>query len=305
MRTSTITHQQQQQQQWSSITCFQTCLAEAVSFADIGTHTAKPVKMTVFPAQVDTGIVFIRKDVTSKPNVIPALWNYVSDTMFCTKITNEAGVSVSTIEHIMAALYACDIDNALIEIDGEEVPIMDGSSDQFIAPLLRAGVMQLSTPRRAIKIVSPVIVREGEDRWVSISPNDELFFDCEFHFSGRADFETQRYTGAMTPEVFREDIARARTFGFVEDVIKLRSMGLVQGSSLENAIGIQDGKVLNPEGLRFKDEFVRHKILDAVGDLYTAGCPIRGYIRGARTGHSMMNQLLRAVFSDQRFWRYV
>lgn len=283
----------------------QTCLKSAVVFNGIGTHSGAPVTMTILPAEADTGIHFIRTDITDKDNIIPALWHYVTDTTMCTKITNEEGVSVSTIEHILAALYACEIDNACIEINGPEVPIMDGSSHDFIAPLLQAERTTLEAPRRQLEILRPIIVRDKADRWVSISPSEHFYIECEFDFNGRADFSTQLYKGIMTPAHFLNDIAQARTFGFVEDVVQLRSLGLAQGSSLENAIGIQDNRVLNPEGLRFEDEFVRHKVLDVVGDMFTAGMSIKGHIRGARTGHGLSNQLLRAVFSDPKNWRII
>lgn len=291
-------------QQWKATDSCQNTLASSVSFQGIGTHSAQQITMTIHPAEADAGIVFARKDMPESP-VIPARWDHVSDTMLCTKISNEEGASVSTIEHVMAALYACNIDNAYIEIDGAEVPIMDGSSQVFIDALMQAGVDRLSAPRRTIQILKPIIVRDAEDRWVSISPHADFFIDIEHHFAGRVDFPTERFTGLLTPDIFREEIAAARTFGFVEDVMKLRAMGLAQGSSLDNAVAIQDGAILNPEGLRFKDEFVRHKILDAIGDLYTAGAQIQGCVRGIRTGHSMMNQLLRALFSNPGNWRYV
>ncbi len=290
---------------WAAIEGYQNTLASSVVFEGIGTHSAQSITMTIHPAQANNGITFARTDLSDGPHIIPARWDHVSDTSFCTTISNKDGVSVATIEHIMAALYACEIDNAHIEINGAEVPIMDGSSDVFIEPLMTAGVFPLDTPRRAIEILKTVIVRDQADRWISISPHEEFFIDCEFHFAGRADFPTQRFTGVMTPEIFRQDIASARTFGFVEDVVKLRSMGLAQGSSLKNAIGIEDNKVLNPEGLRFEDEFVRHKVLDAIGDMCTAGFAFKGCLKGTRTGHGMLNQLLRAVFSNPSNWRYV
>jgi UDP-3-O-[3-hydroxymyristoyl] N-acetylglucosamine deacetylase len=299
------TNRQARVMPWLALEGYQNTLATAVVFQGIGTHSAQQVTMTVHPAPEDTGIVFSRTDLSDGPHIIPARWDHVTDTMMCTKISNADGVSVSTIEHIMAALYACEIDNAFIEVNGPEVPIMDGSSDDFIAPLLDAGVASQDSPRRTIEVLKTVIVRDQADRWISISPHDEFFIDMEFHFAGKADFPTQHFTDVMTPEIFQKDIAAARTFAFAEDVMKLRSMGLAQGSSLETGIGIQDGKVMNPEGLRFENEFVRHKVLDAVGDLYTAGAGFKACIRGTRTGHSMHNQLLRALFSNPANWRYV
>jgi UDP-3-O-[3-hydroxymyristoyl] N-acetylglucosamine deacetylase len=293
------------QQTWKAIDGCQNTLASSVTFEGIGTHSAQSITMTIHPAEANTGIVFARTDLADEPHLIPARWDHVTDTMGCTKISSNDGVSVATIEHIMAALYACEIDNAYIEISGPEVPIMDGSSDVFMKPLMDAGVFQLDAPRRTIEILKTVIVRDQSDSWVSISPHADFFIDCEHHFAGRVDFPAQRFTGIMSPTAFRQDIAAARTFGFADDLVKLHSLGLALGSSLDNAIGIKDGKILNPEGLRFDNEFVRHKVLDVIGDLYTAGAPIQGAIRGTRTGHSMMNQLLRALFSNPSNWRYV
>lgn len=302
---STNLKQQENMQPWIALNGFQNTLASAVVFEGIGTHSAQTITMVVNPADTSNGITFERIDIPGGPHVIPARWDHVSDTSFCTTISNTDGISVATIEHIMAALYACEIDNAHITINGAEVPIMDGSSIHFIESLSKAGNITSETPRRAIEVLKPVIVREDADRWISISPHEDFYIDCEFHFAGRADFPTQRFTAVMSPENFRTDIARARTFGFVEDVVKLRSMGLAKGSSLENAVGIQDGKVINPEGLRFEDEFIRHKVLDAIGDLCTAGFAFKCALKGTRTGHSMLNQLLRALFSNPSNWRYI
>ena len=280
----------------------QATLKLPVTFEGIGTHGGQPVTMILHPAEVGKGIVFVRSDVQGQDNKIPALWNFVSDTRMCTKITNEAGVSVSTIEHLLSALYACDLDSVRIEINGPEVPIMDGSAQEFIAPLLNAGRTFLDQPRSVIAIKRPVVVRESEDRWVSIEPADRLYIECKFDFNGRANFPEQTFKGEITPDKFISAIAPARTFGFVEDVMHLRSMGLAKGSSLENAVGIQDNRILNPEGLRFEDEFVRHKVLDIVGDLFTAGFRIHGHLVGTRTGHALSNQLLRAVFADESNW---
>lgn len=305
MRMNVAARKQLSTPAWKAFHGFQNTLASAVTFEGIGTHSAQLITMTIHPAEANTGVVFSRVDLANGPHLIPARWDHVTDTSFCTTVSNANGASVATIEHVMAALYACEIDNAFIEINGAEVPIMDGSSDNFIEPLLKAGKMQLDAVRRSIEVLKPVIVRDQADRWISISPSDEFFIDCEFHFAGRADFPTQRFTDVMTPEIFRQDIASARTFGFMEDVAKLHSMGLARGSSLDNAIGIQDGKVMNPEGLRFENEFVRHKVLDAIGDLYTAGAPFKASLKGTRTGHGMLNQLLRALFSNPSNWRYV
>lgn len=290
---------------WIALDSLQNTIGSAVVFDGIGTHSAAPTRMTIHPADADMGIVFARTDLPGGTQIIPALWDHVTDTRGCTKVSNDQGVSVSTIEHIMAALYACEIDNAYIEINGPEVPIMDGSSDVFMSALLQAGIAAIDAPRRTIEILKPILVRDREDSWVSISPAEQFTIDCEHHFGGRVDFPTQRFTGNMTPAIFREQVAAARTFGFVEDVEQLRAMGLARGSSLENAIGIHEGRVINPEGLRFENEFVLHKVLDMVGDLYTAGARIKGKIHGSRTGHSMMNQLLRALFSNPNNWRII
>lgn len=266
----------------------------------IGLHTGTPVRLTIRCAPADSGIVFVRTDVTDKNNIIPALWNRVTDTRLCTVITNDAGVSAGTIEHLMAALRGCGVDNALIHMDGPEVPIMDGSAQPFVEAIDMAGLQVQSTPRRAIRVLKEIVVTEG-DKTVRLKPSVIATFTGQIEYPhpeiGAQKYEVQLFNGN-----FRHDIADCRTFGFLKDVEVLRAAGLGLGGSLENAIVLDDNGVMNPDGLRCADEFVRHKILDAIGDLYLAGGPILGAYDGTRGGHAMNNALLRALFADPAAW---
>ena len=266
----------------------------------IGLHTGKPVRLTIHSAPADSGIVFVRTDVTDKNNIIPALWNRVTDTRLCTVITNDAGVSAGTIEHLMAALRGCGVDNALIHMDGPEVPIMDGSAQPFVEAIDMAGLQVQSTPRRAIRVLKEIVVTEG-DKTVRLKPSVIATFTGQIEYP-HPDIGAQKYEVQLFNGNFRHDIADCRTFGFLKDVEVLRAAGLGLGGSLENAIVLDDNGVMNPDGLRCADEFVRHKILDAIGDLYLAGGPILGAYDGTRGGHAMNNALLRALFADPAAW---
>lgn len=265
----------------------------------IGLHTGAETKLVIKPANAGTGIVFVRTDVTDRDNVIPAKWNRVVDTRLCTVIGNEAGVTVGTIEHIMAALAACAIDNAVIELDGPEVPILDGSSAQFIAAIELSGRRGLTAPRKAIKILQEVTLTDG-DKAVTLKPSVGMRFQSDIDFKHPA-IGFQSYSLDLLEGRFHEDVSDARTFGFLHEVSYLRQQGLALGGSLDNAIVLdqQAGTVLNPEGLRYADEFARHKLLDAVGDLYLAGGPILGTYHGIKAGHALNNQILRALFAQE------
>ncbi|MGB0934963.1 MAG: UDP-3-O-acyl-N-acetylglucosamine deacetylase [Alphaproteobacteria bacterium] len=282
----------------------QKTVAGPVEFLGVGLHSGVDITMTLTPAKAGTGIVFVRTDITDKNNEVACRWDNVTDTMLSTKITNDADVSVSTVEHVMAALFACEIDNVRIDINGPEVPILDGSSDQFISAIEKVGVQEQALPRTSIQILKEITVKLDEDCWITLSPSTSFRVDCDFHFRKFATLDSQHYSYDGSTESFRQHIARARTFGYLSEVEKLRSMGLAKGGSLENAVVIDGDKVLNEDGLRFDDECVRHKILDTVGDLYMAGAPIQGYVRGSQTGHGIHNKLLRALFADKSAWRY-
>ncbi|HEX2117241.1 MAG TPA: UDP-3-O-acyl-N-acetylglucosamine deacetylase [Alphaproteobacteria bacterium] len=278
-------------------------LKTAIHCTGTGLHSGAKVSMTLKPAPAGTGIVFRRTDMPSGVGEIRALWSNVIDTRLCTALGNDHGVRVSTIEHLMAALYGGEIDNAIIEINGPEVPIMDGSAQPFVFLIECAGVVEQDRPRRAIQIVRPVSVAEGK-RSVTLMPASDFAVEFEFDFDNGA-LSAQDFFMAVDPATFRTEVSRARTFGFVEEVARLRAAGLARGGSLENAVVIGNGRVLNKDGLRFQDEFVRHKVLDCVGDLYLAGAPLIGRVRCIRSGHRHNNIALRALFEQRDAWRFV
>ena len=253
--------------------------------------------MSLRPAEAGTGIVFRRVDAGAE---IPALWNQTIDATLCTTLSNGEGIEIKTIEHLMAALAGAGVDNAIVELDGAEVPAMDGSAAPFMALIDRAGIIAQDLPRRAIKVLKPI---EIEDCGASAA----LLPDHGFSMSFEIEFENPliRFQDMMVTfeaETFRSELSRARTFGMLDDVERLRAAGLVQGGSLENAIVISGDQVLNRGGLRYADEFVRHKLLDAYGDLYLAGGPVIGHFRGSRSGHAHTRALLAALFADPEAW---
>lgn len=271
--------------------------------AGVGLHTGLKTRLSVRPALAGSGIVFMRSDVTDRDNRIPATAQNVVQTRLGTVISNADGVTVSTIEHLMAALSALGVDNALIEIDGPEVPIMDGSAAPFVQLLDQAGFRRQTTPQRVIEILKTVEVIEGDKR-ASLSPASrfEMHFEIEFP---SAVIGHQVVDLVVSEQSFREELAAARTFGFVELVEELRTHGLARGGSMDNAIVIDGDTVLNPEGLRFADEFVRHKALDAIGDLYVLGMPILGRFEGIKAGHGLNNALVRALLMQPDAYRVV
>ncbi len=277
-----------------------------VKGSGIGVHTGTPVTITIFPAAPGHGIRFRRTDIG--PDVeIPALWDRVVVTNHCTMLGQGLGggdeATVMTVEHLMAAFAGLGIDNALVLIDGPEVPIMDGSAAPFVFLLDCAGTVEQDAPRRAIEVLRPVRVGEP-GKHAELSPHRGLAIEFAIEFPAVA-IGRQEGTVEVSETSFRSDIARARTFGQLHEVDYLRSIGLARGGSLENAIVVDGARILNPDGLRFDDEFVRHKILDCIGDLYLAGAPILGRVKAERAGHALNNQLLRALFADQANWRLV
>ncbi|MCR9256310.1 MAG: UDP-3-O-acyl-N-acetylglucosamine deacetylase [Alphaproteobacteria bacterium] len=283
----------------------QKTLKTSVTCQGVGLHSGAATTLRLRPGRPDSGICFVRTDVTDLPNRIPALYDRVTDTLLNTRIENEHGVFVSTIEHLMAALAGEEIDNAVIEVSGPEVPIMDGSSSEFLALIHEAGVVEQEALRRAIRILKPIETVE-KDGFARLLPTEGNGFtvDFEIDFASPA-IGRQIWTGKPVNGTFLAEISRARTFGFKHEVDHLRAMGLARGGSLENAVVVDGDQVLNPEGLRYEDEFVRHKVLDCVGDLYLAGRPIIGHFEGAKTGHAFHNRLLRALFADRSAWEVV
>ncbi len=265
--------------------------------------------MSLKPAAPGTGIVFRRIDMLRGPGLrsrdgdIPADWRHVIDSRLCTIIGNSAGAKVGTIEHLMAALFGAEIDNLLVEIDGAEVPVMDGSSAPFLFLIECAGVVEQDAPRRAIEIVERVVTDDGK-RSLAFLPGSGFSIGFEIDFDSEV-IVRQQCLVRLTPAAFKAEISRARTFGFAHEIGALRAAGLVRGGSLDNAVVISGDQILNRDGLRYEDEFVRHKILDCVGDLYLAGAPIIGHVQAVRSGHKLNNQALRSLFARPHAWRYV
>ncbi len=275
---------------------------EAVKFRGIGLHGGQPVVLTVAPAAANTGIVFHRTDAGPAARPLPARYDFVNDTHLCTQLANRDGVSIGTIEHLMAALVGCGITDARIALDGLEVPIMDGSAVAFVREFVRVGIRDLGVPCRAIRMLEPVSVRmEGKVAELSPAPRFEMEFSVSF---GDPAIGQQSKHLVLTGGAIVSELSDSRTFGCLADVEMLRRMGLGRGGGLENAVIVDNGRVLNPEGLRHPDEFVRHKMLDAVGDLALAGAPIIGRYTGIKAGHEMSNRLLRKLFSCPESWTW-
>jgi UDP-3-O-[3-hydroxymyristoyl] N-acetylglucosamine deacetylase len=277
-------------------------LKSSISCQGVGVHSGQQTQLFLHPAPANHGIVFVRTDIVHGDNKIPARWDHVGETRLCTVLGNAAGATVSTVEHLMAALRGCGIDNAQIDINGAEVPIMDGSAEPFVFLIECAGRIAQDAFRRSIRILKTIHVGDDQ-KFARLDPSDQARFSFTVDFPDRQHLnqakETVLYNGA-----FKHDIARARTFGFFEEVEQLRAAGLARGGSLDNAIVIKGDAVLNNGGLRFDDELVRHKILDAIGDLYLAGAAIDGAYTGFRAGHAMNNQLLHALFSQPDAWEW-
>lgn len=281
-------------------------LKTAISCRGVGVHSGHAVNMVLRPAPAHHGIVFVRTDMIGPLSrteaTIPARWDLVADTRLCTVLRNQHGASIGTVEHVMAALRGCGIDNAIIEIDGPEVPIMDGSADPFVFLIECAGMLAQDGFRRAIRILKSIQVGD-EGRYARLDPSDTPEFAFTVDFSQRPALN-QHQSFVAGGNRFKDDIARARTFGFLEEVEQLRMAGLARGGSLDNAIVIDGENIINPEGYRYSDELARHKILDAVGDLYLAGAVIEGAYTGFRAGHALNNQLLHAMFAQPDAWTW-
>lgn len=273
----------------------QTTLKQPFSLVGTGLHSGRPVRLTVRPAKPDTGIVFRRIDVSDRNSNIPARFDMVSDTNLCTRIANDDGVEVSTIEHLMAAFAGCGVHNAIVELDSSEVPIMDGSSARFVQEILAVGVETLDVQVKILRVLRQVSVT-NKGAYAAILPSEafEIDFRIEYHDSA---IGVQHHTLNMKNGSFVRELSNCRTFCLQSDVEKMEAAGLALGGSLDNAIVVDNGEVLNPEGFRRADECVRHKMLDALGDLALVGMPIIGRYRGVRAGHSMTNLLLRKLFA--------
>jgi UDP-3-O-[3-hydroxymyristoyl] N-acetylglucosamine deacetylase len=281
---------------------WQKTLKARVSRSGIGVHSGEPVTIVLCPADADSGITFLRTNTSQGPDLeIPATAQAIGATELSTVLGDPNGVCVATVEHLLAAFAGLRIDNAVVEIDGPEVPVMDGSARAFVEAIDQAGIVVQKAPKRYIRILRPVRVELGSAD-AEFRPFDgsrvEIAIDYDCAVIGR-----QSLAFDLTPKRFREDIASARTYGYMRDVERLWAAGFALGSSLENSVVIGDGAVVNPEGLRFPDEFVRHKALDAIGDLALAGAPICGLYRSSRGGHTLNAMALSALLSQTDAWR--
>ena len=281
---------------------WQRTLKQSIGCTGVGMHTGRKARLTLVPAPAGSGIWFRRTDLEGGP-LVAARYDTVQESPLCTTV-GEGDTAVMTIEHLMAALAGLGVDNAVIEIDGPEVPAMDGSAAPFVFLVECAGIEdQAPAPRRYVEVLRPVRVGDANAR-ATLTPSDgfSIAFDIEFR---AAAIGRQRAFFDLKEGSFKHELAAARTFGLYEEVEHLRARGLALGGSLENAVVVSGDKVLNAGGLRYEDEFVRHKMLDSLGDLALAGAPILGHFHGSRSSHALNNRLLHALFADPRAWRLV
>ena len=281
----------------------QTTIAREVELTGTGVHSGAPVALILHPAESDTGFKFI---VTKRGRLTAEIDAHVDNVKclnLCTVIGNDAGVTISTVEHLLAALRGLSIDNCYIEIDSKELPIMDGSSAPFVDAIDEAGIKELNAPRRYIKVLKPIRVDDGEC-WGEIAPHSGFHLDVEIDFENPL-IGCQRIAHEMSPGIFRHELSRARTFGFMSDVERLWKAGLALGANLSNTVALGEDRIINREGLRFPQEFVRHKMLDAVGDLSLAGLPLLAAFRSVRGGHRLNANVLKALFADTTAWAVV
>jgi len=283
---------------------YQTTLKTRVSLSGIGVHSGKPVSIHFSPADADTGVTFVLSRAGEEPGEIRALFSEVGATDFCTVLGDPAGLHVSTVEHVMAALYALGIDNVTVEMDATEAPILDGSAAPFVEAFDQAGLETQRVSRRYIRVLKPVRVEHGAS-WAEFRPFAGTQFEVEIDFADKA-IGRQALVAPLDADFFRKEISRARTFGFMKDVERLWAAGYALGSSLENSVVIgEDGRIINLEGLRYSDEFVRHKMLDTMGDLSLGGARFLGAFRSYRGGHKLNAAALRALLSDRSAFEIV
>lgn len=281
----------------------QRSLKNMIRATGVGLHTGQKVYLTLRPAAPDTGIIFRRVDLP-QPVEIPAEPYAVRDTRLSSCLEKD-GVRVSTVEHLMSALAGLGVDNAYVDVSAPEVPIMDGSAGPFVFLLQSAGIEEQNAPKKFIRILRPVEVRDG-DKWVRFEPHNGFKLDLSIDFNHPVfDRSRQAVSVDFSTTSYIKEVSRARTFGFMQDVETMRSQGLALGGSLDNAIVMDEYRVLNSDGLRYEDEFVKHKALDAIGDLYLLGHPLIGAFSGHKSGHALNNQLLRRLVEDRQAWEFV
>jgi UDP-3-O-[3-hydroxymyristoyl] N-acetylglucosamine deacetylase len=285
---------------------YQKTLKNSIHCSGVGLHCGAKIGMTLHPAAPNTGIVFRRTDRRGGVCEVAATWRNAVETPLCTTLVgqdaNGRDVKFATVEHLLSALLGCGIDNAVIEMNGPEVPAMDGSAAPFVFLIECAGTVEQDAPRRGVEILKEISVSDT-DRSAALLPGRGLSVDFEIDFDSPV-VAHQACAMEVTEGSYKRDIARARTFGFLHEVDHMRAMGLALGGSLDNAIVISGDRVLNPGGLRYEDEFVRHKVLDLIGDLYLAGGPVIGLARGIRAGHALTLRLLQTLFADAEAWTW-
>ncbi len=274
-----------------------------VSCNSIGLHSGAQVKMSLLPAPSNHGIVFRRVDLATGKNEIKANYRNVITTNLGTTIANEHGAKVATIEHLMAAIWGCGIDNLIVELDGPEIPIMDGSSEPFVFLIECAGISLQNQQRQVIEIIKKIRV-EDKDKFVEIEPAKDFSIDLTIEFNNEQ-IKQQNFNYHSTFTSFKNDICRARTFCFKHEIDHMHNIGLAKGGSLNNAIVIDEDKIINEDGLRYDDEFARHKTLDFIGDMYLAGYFIVGHFRALKAGHGINNTFLKKLFENESSWRLV
>lgn len=282
----------------------QRTIKQAVQVTGIGLHKGDKVTMTLRPAPANTGIVFRRVDLEPYAD-IPAVANAVDDTVLCTCLSNAEGVSISTVEHLSSALAGLGIDNIIVEVDANELPIMDGSASPFIFLLQTAGIDELNAAKRFMRVKRKVRVEDG-DKWAEFLPYDGFKVDFRIDFDHPVISQTRQHMVMdFSTASYVDEVSRARTFGFMKDLEYMHAHKLALGGSMENAVALDEYRVLNQEGLRYDDEFLKHKILDAVGDLYLGGHSIIGEFRAYKSGHGLNNKLLRALLKQTDAWEFV
>ena len=274
----------------------QKTLNETFTFKGIGLHSGKVSTVNILPSGPNTGIIIRRTDIKKNNTIVPSIFN-VSEANYCTTVSNEYGIKVSTIEHLMAALFIKGIDNAIIEINGEEVPILDGSSIEFVKKIDHVGIANANTPIKVIKINKPIEIKDGNKEMSILPSKINLEVDFEINFDNPLINNQRNKINVYEDDL--SEIINSRTFCLFEDIEKLKKMNLAKGGSLENAVVVKGSKVLNDKGLRNKKEFVNHKILDCLGDLFLSGYKIIGKVKSVQGGHKLTNELLRKVFSNK------
>ena len=283
------------------VSMYQKTVKNIIEFSGIGLHTGIEVKIRIVPSEKDSGISFIRKDLPGSPSIKVSAENVVA-TSYATTL-GQNGATVSTVEHLLAAFYGMGIDNAVIEVFGPEIPIMDGSADAFVKMLDETGVERLNAPKKYIFIKKPIKVVE-KDKFIYLEPSKDLRFTIDYTIDfSHPSLNRQSMVFSLSMDLFKKEVTRARTFGFLKEIKTLKEHGLAKGGSLENAVVIGDDEILNKDGLRFSDEFVRHKILDLIGDISLVGMPIIGRVSAFRSGHSLNQALVKKILEEKECWR--